>query len=68
LFHVKFDGVALSEVVKVELLKAAAVKENLPPVSAMDKTEATFASNPLNCPLHIHLAGVKAGVPGWSKK
>ena len=28
-FHVKFDGVTLSEIVKIEPLKAAAVKENL---------------------------------------
>jgi hypothetical protein len=68
LFHVKIDGVALAEIVKVEPPKAAAVKENLPPVTGLDKTEPTVANDLLNCPLHIHLAGVKAGVLGWSKK
>jgi hypothetical protein len=67
-FLVKFDGVALSEIVKVEPLKAAAVKEKLPLVSGPDKTEPPVANNLLNCPSHIHLAGVKAGVLGWSKK
>jgi hypothetical protein len=68
LFHVKFDGVALSEILKVEPLKAAAVKENLPLVSGVDKTERPLANDLLNCPLHISLPGVKAAVLGWSKK
>jgi hypothetical protein len=68
LFHVKFNGVALSEIVKRVPLKAAAVKENLPPLTGLDKTEPTVAHDLLNCPLHIHLAGVKPGVLGWSKK
>jgi hypothetical protein len=68
LFHVKFHGVALPEIFKVEPLKAAAVKEKVPPVIGVDKTEPTVTNDLLNCPLHIHLARVKAGVLGWSKK
>jgi hypothetical protein len=68
LFHVKFDGVALSEIVKVEPLKAAAVKEKLPLVSGVDKTEPPLVNDLLNCPSHISLPGVKTAVLGWSKK
>jgi hypothetical protein len=39
LFQFKFDGISLAQVVKVELLEVAAVKEKLLSVSGPDKTE-----------------------------
>lgn len=54
--HLKFDFLTFFQTVKVEFFKAAAVKENLFPVRRTDKPETSIQDNPLDCPLHKHLA------------
>jgi hypothetical protein len=53
--HFKLNCLAFLQVVKIQLLKTAAMKEYLLSVRGPDKSKSAVADNSLNCALHRHL-------------
>ncbi len=53
--QLELDVLAFLQTVKVELLEATAVEENLLPVSGPNEPKSAVADNPLDCPLHKDL-------------
>jgi len=55
LFHLKFHSLAFLQTIKVHLMKALAVKENLLPIRGVNETKTPIPNDTLDCALHRHL-------------
>ncbi len=54
-FHFKLDALTFPQAVKVQLLEAGPMKENLLSVSRPDKAKTAITDNPFDRPFHNHL-------------
>ena len=48
--HVELNFLSFLQGIKIDLLKATAVEEDLPAIVGMDEPESTVANKLLNCP------------------
>ncbi len=59
--QLELNGLSLFQTVEIQFLEAAAVEEDLLSVFRADKTKTSIPNNPLDYPLHKHLACKKQG-------